>query len=91
MLSCLSWSTTPTRIRPLFRLGLIGVLALQAAATGFLTFISANNYPGGEVWKALEVLHAKFAHHQHCTCLYRNRVPNIMQMRPEDSRRPLEC
>lgn len=53
------WSFSPPRLRPLVRLGLLGALALNLAATSGLTFVSANNYPGGEVWRALEELQAE--------------------------------
>ncbi|KAK6905709.1 hypothetical protein I203_106539 [Kwoniella mangroviensis CBS 8507] len=50
------WNLPFPKLKPLVRLGLVGLIALNVLATGGLTFISMNNYPGGEVWKVLEKL-----------------------------------
>ncbi|WVW82300.1 hypothetical protein I302_104306 [Kwoniella bestiolae CBS 10118] len=50
------WNFHYSRLRPLVRLGLVGLVVLNMVATGGLAFVSTNNYPGGEVWKALEKL-----------------------------------
>lgn len=44
------------RLRPLIRLGLVGMVAANLAVTGASTFLSIHNYPGGEVWRVLEDL-----------------------------------
>lgn len=45
----------PTRsLRLLARLGLIGLLAVTSAFGLFSTWVSTHNYPGGEVWRALD-------------------------------------
>ncbi|WVF70624.1 hypothetical protein IAT40_005416 [Kwoniella sp. CBS 6097] len=43
-----------SQLRFLTRLGLFGLLAINLAVTGVMTFLSVNNYPGGQVWKVLE-------------------------------------
>ncbi|OCF33338.1 hypothetical protein I316_05080 [Kwoniella heveanensis BCC8398] len=43
-----------SQLRKLTKLGLLGLLALNFAVTGVMTFLSVDNYPGGEVWKVLE-------------------------------------
>ncbi|WVQ97304.1 hypothetical protein IAU59_004415 [Kwoniella sp. CBS 9459] len=43
-----------SQLRLLTRLGLLGLMAINIAVTGVMTFLSVNNYPGGEVWKILE-------------------------------------
>ncbi|ODO07261.1 hypothetical protein L198_00840 [Cryptococcus wingfieldii CBS 7118] len=50
------WSLPPpsSYLRPLARLAVLGLLAVNLLATGVMTFLSVNNYPGGEVWQALE-------------------------------------
>lgn len=51
-----SLSYIPSRLqRNLARLGLLGLLALTAAFTVFSTWVSTHNYPGGDVWQAIEV------------------------------------
>jgi len=50
------WSL-PDRTKRIFtRLAVLGLLALTAAFTAFSTYVSSLNYPGGEVWRALETL-----------------------------------
>ncbi|WVQ70934.1 hypothetical protein IAR50_000459 [Cryptococcus sp. DSM 104548] len=50
------WSLPPpsSYLRPLARLAVLGLLGVNLLATGAMTFLSMNNYPGGEVWRALE-------------------------------------
>lgn len=36
------------------RLGVVGLLAVTSAFGLFSTWVSTHNYPGGEVWRALE-------------------------------------
>ncbi|WVR05888.1 hypothetical protein IAU60_002914 [Kwoniella sp. DSM 27419] len=50
------WSFPYPRLRPLVRLGLFGLVGVNLASTAVMTFLSVHNYPGGEVWKALERL-----------------------------------
>ncbi|KAK8865936.1 hypothetical protein IAR55_001085 [Kwoniella newhampshirensis] len=50
------WSFPYSKLRPLVRLGLVGLAAINVAVTGVMTFLSMNNYPGGEVWTVLESL-----------------------------------
>ncbi|WWD17880.1 hypothetical protein CI109_102324 [Kwoniella shandongensis] len=50
------WSFPWPKLQPLIRLGLVGLLSINIAATAIMTFLSMNNYPGGEVWKVLEQL-----------------------------------
>ncbi|WWC58720.1 uncharacterized protein I303_101264 [Kwoniella dejecticola CBS 10117] len=50
------WNFPYPRMRGLVRLGLAGLIGLNIAVTAILTFVSMNNYPGGEVWKVLEAL-----------------------------------
>jgi alpha-1,6-mannosyltransferase len=48
-------SALPRRsLRLLARLGLVGLLSLTAAFALFSTYVSTHNYPGGDVWRALE-------------------------------------
>lgn len=42
-------------LRRLMSIGLFGLLALNITATAFLTYISVQNYPGGE---AMALLHS---------------------------------
>ncbi|WWC86248.1 uncharacterized protein L201_001121 [Kwoniella dendrophila CBS 6074] len=48
------WNFPYPRLQSIVRLGLIGLVGINILATGGLTFISMNNYPGGQVWKSLE-------------------------------------
>ncbi|WWC66278.1 uncharacterized protein I206_100179 [Kwoniella pini CBS 10737] len=50
------WNFPYTRPKFLVRLGLVGLISINIGATVILTFVSMNNYPGGEVWRNLEKL-----------------------------------
>jgi alpha-1,6-mannosyltransferase len=52
------WDAPSQRLRPLVRLGLVGILLANLAFTSLSTFLSMHNYPGGEVRKALEEIQA---------------------------------
>ncbi|RSH92921.1 dolichyl-P-Man:Man(7)GlcNAc(2)-PP-dolichol alpha-1,6-mannosyltransferase [Saitozyma podzolica] len=56
------WETRATWLRPLMRLGLVGMIMINLLATGFLTFLSMHNYPGGSVWSILEEAEAAQPH-----------------------------
>lgn len=55
-LTACRWQVPSPRLRPLVRLGLVGLVCANLAFTGISTFFSVHNYPGGEVWEALEDL-----------------------------------
>ena len=48
------WHLPFPRLRPLTRFGLIGLISANLAFTAFSSYISAHNYPGGQVWQILE-------------------------------------
>lgn len=50
------WNIPNQRLRPLFRLGLVGMILANLFVTAISTFLSMHNYPGGEVWRVLEDL-----------------------------------
>jgi hypothetical protein len=50
------WDSPASRLRPLIRLGLVGLVCANLLFTTVTTFLSVHNYPGGEVWKALDKL-----------------------------------
>ncbi|ORY32271.1 Alg9-like mannosyltransferase family-domain-containing protein [Naematelia encephala] len=53
-----AWHFPHRLSRRFFRLGLVGLVAIQITFTLFATFLSVHNYPGGEVWQVLEDLQA---------------------------------
>ncbi|ORX35947.1 Alg9-like mannosyltransferase family-domain-containing protein [Kockovaella imperatae] len=50
------WQFPWRRLRPLARVGLVGLVCLNLAFTALSTYISAYNYPGGQVWRILHSL-----------------------------------
>lgn len=52
--SCDRWDSPSSRLRPVIRLGLVGLVCANLLFMVVSTFLSVHNYPGGEVWKALD-------------------------------------
>lgn len=53
------WSLAAKRLRALARLGVVGLILANIAFTLFSTYVSSQNYPGGDVWRVLETLDIK--------------------------------
>jgi hypothetical protein len=51
------WAVTSPFWRGFWRLAFVGALLFNLAVTVFLTFISAQNYPGGSIGAILESIH----------------------------------